>query len=104
MFDFKCSYIDKYGPDIWFGEVEDIRGNDGYYHISILSRSKIFLILGRIDRCIFTCIPDFNAGCYLGRLDNVNYNTDKLTYTMKNPIDAITVAVALDTIRHKLVL
>ena len=52
----------------------------------------------------FTCMPDFNAGCYLGRLEHANYNADILTYAMKNRVDAITVAVALNRIRNKVVL
>ena len=104
MFEFECSCLKESGRDVWYGDVSSIRGSDGHYHIKILSRSTIFMILGKSDMGTFACIPDFNAGCYLGRLDHVNYNADKLTYAMKNRIDAITVAVALNRIRNKVLL
>lgn len=101
---FKCSYKEENYIDIWFGKVESIINRNGYYEILILSRSSIIMFIGKSRNGIFACIPDFNAGCYLATLDNISYNSDKLKYAMKNHIDALTVAVALDTIKNKLLL
>lgn len=103
MFNFFC-YCGDRGNDFWSGEVEYIRGREGYYHISILSRSKIFMILGKTNEGIFACIPDSYAGCYLEPLHNIVYNVDTLTCAMKNRINAITIAVALDAIKNEVVL
>ena len=43
----------------------------------------------------FCCVPDWNAGCYLAGFNDLNWNLEKITYAMKNKVDAVTVAFAI---------
>lgn len=80
----------------WTGEIVKMQCHGSYVELLIMSRSSLYVILGKGDRGFWACIPDYRAGCDLSyKLDDVFYNTGKLSMAMKNKVDAITIAEAL---------
>ncbi|MCR6546996.1 hypothetical protein [Dehalobacterium formicoaceticum] len=93
---FSCSCCWENGKkENWTGRIADIYSYGSHYEISIQSRSSIRILIGQTCSGFFACIPDFQAGCHLGSLEDIFYNQEKLTFAMENVIDAATVASAL---------
>ena len=73
-----------------------------HFEISIQSCSSILVLFGKTEYGYFACMPDFHAGCHLGTPDDTFYNTEKLVQAMKNKVDGITVAMALNAVADKI--
>ena len=94
---FICSYKWKNSKkEEWTGEITKVKFYGNYVELLIISRSSLYVICGKGDRGFWACIPDYQAGCDLScALDDVFYNTEQLLMSMKNKVDAITIAEAL---------
>jgi len=101
MIAFKCSYQwNKDDRDDWDGVIESISKDGGIYEVCIAGRgSRIKVILGNSPSGVFTCIPDFDAGCYISSLSDLYWNSDILTRAMENIVDATTVACGLGALK-----
>lgn len=101
--EFICSYQwDRDDREDWVGTVKHITSFGSHYEIIIVSRSCIRVLVGKSSDGYFACIPDFKAGCDLGMLDDVFYSSEKLIYSMGNPVDGTTVACALRALANTL--
>lgn len=87
---FKC----KYKKESWQGTISEFKNYGTHYEFWILSRSSIMVIFGKTSRGYFACMPDFNIGCHLVNLNDVFWNTEKLTQVL-GVADGVTVANAL---------
>lgn len=72
-----------------------------HYEFLIQSRSSIMVVFGKTSRGYFACMPDFNVGCHLVNLNDVFWNTEKLTQVL-GTVDGVTVATALVTLANDL--
>jgi len=93
---FQCTYKGEY----WFGSITMLNCYGSHYEFMIQSRSSIMVIFGRTSRGYFSCMPDFGAGCHLVDLQNIFWNTEKLTSVL-GKVDGITVAGALYFLNEK---
>lgn len=100
---FECELKIKNKIEKWSGQIEKFINYGSHYEIFIESRSSILILLGRTSSGGFACMPDFSAGCHLVNLDDVFWNTEKLTNVL-GKVDGMTVAVALATMKSKLIL
>lgn len=100
---FNCSHTWEDGTkDVWDGHIDSLIQHEGYCEIKIISRSSIHLIFGRYSRGIFAVAPDF-GGTYLScLLDDVFYNSERLSKVFDNVVDGITAAVALAAIADQI--
>jgi hypothetical protein len=101
--DFKCINQTKTRKEIWNGRITSIKNYGSHIELKIESRSGILVLLGKTSFGNFACIPDYGVGCHLAALDDIFYNTERLTAVM-NKVDGITVAYALATIADKKIL
>lgn len=100
---FECSYKARKGvKECWPGYISSFKDHGSHFEIYIQSRSSILVIFGKTDYGYFACMPDFHAGCHLGSPKDTFYNTEKLIYAMKNKVDGITVAMALNAVADKI--
>ena len=95
------TFICKYGKKSWNGNVTMLKNYGSNYEIMIQSRSSIMIILGKCSIGHFACIPDFNAGCHLSHLNDLFWNTERLS-TVLGRVDGITVASALLFLAEKI--
>jgi hypothetical protein len=65
-----------------------------HYEFLIQSRSSIMVVFGKTSKGYFALMPDFNVGCHLVNLNDVFWNTERLTKVL-GTADGITVATAL---------
>lgn len=65
-----------------------------HYEFTIQSHSNIMVIFGETSGGYFVCIPDFNAGCHLDKLNDISFNTERLTAVL-GTVEGVTVAHAL---------
>lgn len=73
----------------------DIHADHGtHYECLIQSRSSILLVFGKTLRGYFACMSDFEVGCHLANLNDVFWNTERLTAVL-GIVDGVTVAAAL---------
>jgi hypothetical protein len=84
----------------WTGKIASIINYGSHYEIFIESRSSIFLIVGKTSRGGFACIPDFGVGCHLVELNDLFWNTEKLTSCL-GKVDGTTASMALHYISKK---
>ncbi|MBN1469886.1 MAG: hypothetical protein JW924_14250 [Fusobacteriaceae bacterium] len=84
----------------WSGKIERIENRTNYYEIKIVSRSSIFILLGKTSRGNFACFPDFNVGCHLVDLKDKFWNKEKLIEVLGRA-DGISVASALEYLSAK---
>ena len=87
---FTCSYRKK----SWSGYISKFTNHGTHCEFWVQSRSSILVIFGKTSQGYFACMPDFNAGCHLGNLNDVFWNTERLT-TALGIVDGVTVASAL---------
>ncbi len=86
----------------WAGRVTYFKEYGNHYEIHIESRSGLTVYFGRCRAGWFACIPDWDAGTSLGSLDDVFYNTEKLSGALNNYIDGLTIATALAALAKEL--
>lgn len=99
---FKCSHTWNNGQkDVWEGYIDKIINHGKYYEIFITSRSSIHLIFGVYSRGLFVVSPEFGGTYLSNRLDDVFYNTERLTVVFDNIVDGITSAKALSLLVNK---
>jgi hypothetical protein len=100
---FKCSHTWEDGcKDTWDGHIDSLVNYGGYCEISISSRSSIHLIFGVYSRGLFACVPNYGGTYLSNKLDDVFYNSERLTKVFDNIIDGITAAKALATIANQI--
>lgn len=97
MITFTC----KNRKDIWTGTIASMIKHGTHYEIVIQSRSSIMVLFGATTGGYFACMPDFNAGCHLARLNDKFWNTERLVKSL-GKIDGITVATALEVLASTL--
>jgi hypothetical protein len=106
MIRFRCSYQwdqdERDERDDWDGVINRITYFVNHYEIFITSRSSLRVLIGKHTYGLFACIPDYQAGCYLGALNDTFYNSEKLISSMENPVDGTTVACALKALSNVL--
>lgn len=96
MIQFRCSYQwDEDERDDWQGFVTQIIPLGSQYEVLISSRSSIQVVVGKCSSGLYACLPDYQAGCLLGALEDTFFNSERLIYAMENPVDGTTVACAL---------
>jgi hypothetical protein len=71
-----------------------IRSYGSHYEFMIQSRSSILVMFGKTSGDYFACMPDFEVSCHLANLNDVFWNTEKLTAVL-GAVDGVTVATAL---------
>jgi len=92
---FECIYKTNGRIDKWIGTIEQLKSYGGHYEMVIESRSRIYVLLGKTMLGSFACMPDYGAGCHLGKLNDVSWNKDELIHIL-GKIDGITVAAAFN--------
>ncbi len=95
--DFICN--DK--SEEWVGKIINLKNLPNYYEFKIESRSSIYAVIGKMSRGNFACFPDFNVGCHLSSLNDLFWNSEKLTEIL-GVADGLTVAYALKYIHENL--
>ena len=90
MSTFECKHRKKY----WDSSITMFKKHGTYYEFMIQSRSSIMVVFGKTSRGYFACMPDFNVGCHLVSLNDVFWNTERLTEVL-GVVDGVTVASAL---------
>jgi hypothetical protein len=98
---FKCVNETEEGKETWTGKIVSIKNYGSHYEIRIESRSGILVLVGKTSMGNFACIPDFDAGCHLAKLDDKFYSAEKLCQVL-GKVDGITVASALFAIADKI--
>jgi hypothetical protein len=88
------TFICKHKKRTWNGNISKIKNYGTHYEINIQSRSGITVLFGKASSGYFACIPDYGAGCHLANLNDICWNTDRLTAVI-GIVDGITVANAL---------
>jgi hypothetical protein len=95
---FICKYKHDNGRvESWTGDIAKLIKYGSHYEMRIESLSGITVLFGKTSMGTFACIPDFDAGCHLAKLNNEFYSAEKIAGVI-NPIDAITIAKALNTL------
>lgn len=85
------------GTETWKGKITSIIDYGQHYEIKINSRSGFWLIVGKSSSGNFACAPAFYAGCELSSLEDIFWNTERLTKAL-GKVDGITAAYALNAI------
>ena len=91
---FRCLYNQDGIKDLWTGKIIFCNIKNDLADIYVESRSSIHIIIGKCKFGNFVCIPNFNTGCYLSDLNDIFWNTEKLSSLLGN-IDGITAAEAI---------
>jgi len=88
------TFICKHKKKSWAGYISAFKDYGTHFEFRIQSRSSITVIFGRTSQGYFACMPDFNAGCHLANLNDIFWNTERLTAVL-GIVDGVTVAYAL---------
>ena len=96
----KKSFFCKSSKRKWSGQITKVINYGSHYEMRIESLSGITVLFGKTSMGTFACMPDFQAGCHLAELNNEFYSKEKLMGVI-NPIDAITIAKALNALTPK---
>ena len=88
------TFICKYRKKSWSGSISRFKNHGTHYEFLIQSRSSIMVVFGITSHGYFACMPDFNVGCHLVSLNDVFWNTERLTAIL-GTVDGVTVASAL---------
>lgn len=91
----------KKETDRWIGRIGDLQYYGDYYEMVIESRSRIHVLFGKTMMGGFACMPDFGVGCYLGKLEDANWNEKELVHIL-GVIDGLTVSEALKSLIGKI--
>lgn len=95
------SFICKHKKKSWTGSITMLKSYGTHSEFMIQSRSSIMVVFGKTSRGYFACMPDFNAGCHLVDLNDVFWNTERLTEAL-GVVDGVTVASALLSLAEEL--
>ncbi len=88
------TFICKHRKKSWFGSIYRFENYGSHYELTIQSRSSIIVVFGKTSQGYFACMPDFDVGCHLSNLNDVFWNTERLTRVL-GVVDGVTVAYAL---------
>ncbi len=99
--EFKCVWNKNNKTEKWQGKIVRFIPYESHYEIQIDSRSFILVLFGISSAGYFACMPDFNTGCFLSDLQDLFWNTERLTSILGN-VDGITVATALYYLRENI--
>ena len=88
------TFICKHRKKSWTGSIYKFENHGSHYEFTIQSRSSIMVVFGKTSRGYFACMPDFDVGCHLVNLNDVFWNTERLTKVL-GVADGVTVASAL---------
>ena len=88
------TFICKHRKKSWSGSISLFKAHGTHYEFLIQSRSSIMVVFGKTSRGYFACMPDFNAGCHLVKLNDVFWNSERLIAVL-GVVDGVTVASAL---------
>lgn len=94
---FECMLNEGKRTENWSGMITDLTKFGSHYELKIESRSGFIIIIGKTNYGNFACIPDYDVGCHLCNLEDLFWNSERLSSIM-NKIDGITVAYALKTV------
>lgn len=102
--DFQCEMLKEKGEkQRWTGHIVRYKYSEDILEMYIESRSSIHVIMGKSTLGNFILVPNFNAGCYLSRFNDLFWNSEKLSEIM-GKVDGITIATAIQFIEHRLML
>lgn len=87
-------FICKHKEKSWISAISTFKNHGTHYEFLIKSRSSIMVVFGKTSRGYFACMPDFDVGCHLANLNDVFWNTERLTKVL-GVVDGVTVASAL---------
>lgn len=87
---FMCFYRAK----SWAAAITAFKNYGTYFEFTIQNRSDIMVIFGKTSQGYIACLPDYNVGCHLFSLNDVFWNSERLT-KLVGVGDGITVAYAL---------
>lgn len=80
----------------WDACITEMYQHGTYCEFLILSRSSIYVLVGKNKQGRrFVCVPDWNAALWVFDLDDLIFNKREFMKVMKNDVDGITVAFAL---------
>lgn len=88
------TFICKHKKQSWVGHIAAFKDYGTHYEFRIHSRSSITVIFGKTSQGHFACMPDFNVGCHIANLNDIFWNTERLTAVL-GVADGVTVAYAL---------
>lgn len=88
------NFICKHQQKSWPAYIASLKNHGTHYEFVIQSRSRIMVVFGKTSQGHFACMPDFDAGCHLADLNDIFWNTEKLTAAL-GMVDGVTVATAL---------
>lgn len=94
---FECTMKKGKKIESWFGMITSLTKFGSHYEFKIESRSGFIVVIGRTNYGNFACIPDYDIGCHLSTLNDLFWNSERLSSIM-NEVDAITVAHALKAV------
>lgn len=97
---FECVRKNGKKTERWKGAILGLREYASHCEFRIESLSGIMVVFGKTVCGGFACMPDFGAGCHLAGLDDIFWNTEKLTEVL-GEVDGITVASALYALSDK---
>ena len=80
----------------WEGFISDIHKQGDYCEFTIESRSSIHVFVGSSINGRFACIPELRASCWLSDPNDLFFNKTKLAKVMRNVVDGVTVAFAIN--------
>lgn len=101
MIEFQCCAEVNNVKESWKGKIIYYKISPLITELHVQSRSSLIIIIGTSKYGNFACIPDFNAGCYLSSLDDIFWNTEKLS-SIIGIVDGVTAAEAIKCIHDKL--
>lgn len=94
-------FICKHKKKSWPAHIATFKNYGTHYEFVIQSRSRIMVVFGKTSQGYFACMPDFDAGCHLANLNDIFWNTERLTAAL-NTVDGVTVATALGHLYQEL--
>ena len=95
------SFTCKHKKKSWTGTITMFKCYGTHFEFKIQSRSSIMVLFGKTSRGYFACMPNFNAGYHLVSLNDVFWNTERLTEVL-GVADRVTVASALLSLADEL--
>jgi len=95
------TFLCKHKKKSWSGSISKFHDYGTHYELLIQSRSSILVLFGKTSQGYFACMPDFQAGCHLANLNDIFWNTERLT-TVLGIADGVTVATALQHLYKEL--
>jgi len=94
---FECTMKTGKNTENWPGIITNLTKFGSHYELKIESRSGFIVVIGKTNYGNFACIPDYDVGCHLSTLNDLFWNSERLSAIM-NKVDAVTVAHALQAI------